>query len=580
MEAVFCGFLQDCEMWIKENHAPDNFDYEKYTSYIEKYNVRFTAFLDAQAKHANATYIWLKALSFFSQKKHEAMKTLLHQLNNGASHMLLGYYYWFKADGKKETNDYETAYLHFKKAYNNGNYDAAFYICQYLAEQKYTMPQILHTCDAAIKAKNITALIAIAGLYKTMRKYYNAKKYYMAAYKVNCKNTVALLHFGNYYGDIEKKYDMMVKMYKKAAERGDDIAITLLGKYYDTQSPTPELAEGFYKTAADDYANTEAMIYLGEYYMARGKIAEMHTYYDMAIREGSTAAMIKKGDFYNDWAASPQEAEKFYRLAADRNDAFALLKIGKLREKEEKYDEMKTIYNELIAKGNDLAAVHLGSYYFNIERKEELAHALMDIAINLNNVEAHYLKASFLQKKMISCGRVVMNEEIIYYYNEAIEKNHSVAMNNLALYYFDLNINTKQMIKLYEKAISLKNLQAMNNLGYYYYSVKNYKQMKKYYGMAIKHGNLFPHCYLAKYYLDVEKNDAKFITHCLCGIYGGELKPYFMLEKYCGEIEKNPRNLLRYIRGPILLSLIICVKRKKLFMPVELYELIIVGWLQ
>ena len=71
-----------------------------------------------------------------------------------------------------------------------------------------------------------------------------------------------------------------------------------------------------------------------------------------------------------------------------------------------------------------------------------------------------------------------------------IEKGNSNAMNNLAVYYDEIEKNYKEAIKYYLMAIEKGDSDAMFNLAVYYDKIeKNYKEAIKYYLMLIEKGD-------------------------------------------------------------------------------------------
>ena len=64
------------------------------------------------------------------------------------------------------------------------------------------------------------------------------------------------------------------------------------------------------------------------------------------------------------------------------------------------------------------------------------------------------------------------------YYNKAIKLGNSRSMNNIGIYYKDIEKKYELMKKYYLDAIKLGHLLSINNL-YYYYHVKKYDIMKK-----------------------------------------------------------------------------------------------------
>lgn len=82
------------------------------------------------------------------------------------------------------------------------------------------------------------------------------------------------------------------------------------------------------------------------------------------------------------------------------------------------------------------------------------------------------------------------HENMIKYHLMAIENGSVLSMNNLAYYYQYDNKNSKKMLKYYLKAIDLGDKCAMYNLGVYYANNKNTENAKKYYLMAIEKGDI------------------------------------------------------------------------------------------
>jgi len=93
------------------------------------------------------------------------------------------------------------------------------------------------------------------------------------------------------------------------------------------------------------------------------------------------------------------------------------------------------------------------------------------------------------------------------YYTMAIEKGNIIAMNNLGLYYKDIEQNYDEMKKYYLMAIEKGENIAMSNLGHYYQTIEeNYDEMKKYYLMAIEKGHNGAKKKLLEYYKDNMNN--------------------------------------------------------------------------
>ena len=133
--------------------------------------------------------------------------------------------------------------------------------------------------------------------------------------------------------------------------------------------------------------------------------------------------------------------------------------------------------------------------YYRTKKDYKQMKKYFDMAIEkgntsaMNNLGVHYKRIEKDYKQMKK------------YYLMAIEKGHSHAMYNMAIYYDEIEKDYDQMKKYYLMAIEKGDSDAMNNLGFYYGTIeKDYDQMKKYYFMAIEKGNSLAKKNLEKYY--------------------------------------------------------------------------------
>ena len=83
---------------------------------------------------------------------------------------------------------------------------------------------------------------------------------------------------------------------------------------------------------------------------------------------------------------------------------------------------------------------------------------------------------------------------------QIIQPEHNNLLIWKGLYNHFVSHNYNIMKKYYLMAIEHGNSDAMNNLGLYYEKIKEYATMKKYYLMAIKHNNITAMINLALYY--------------------------------------------------------------------------------
>jgi len=101
-------------------------------------------------------------------------------------------------------------------------------------------------------------------------------------------------------------------------------------------------------------------------------------------------------------------------------------------------------------------------------------------------------------------------ENMIKYCREKIRtKKSEKAMMNLGLYYHKIEPNVELMLKYYNMAIKKGSTDALNLLGAYYRSIKEYNTMKKYYLKAYNKKNIESLYLIATYYEDIQCNYEK-----------------------------------------------------------------------
>lgn len=100
-----------------------------------------------------------------------------------------------------------------------------------------------------------------------------------------------------------------------------------------------------------------------------------------------------------------------------------------------------------------------------------------------------------------------MHDVAILYYKMAYENSIYLGVSHIGNYYYDISVNYKLMKYWHLIGIKHGNYHSMNNLGFYYSNIKNkYELTKKYYLMAIDHGCIVALRNLGIYYIFKEKN--------------------------------------------------------------------------
>jgi TPR repeat protein len=271
-------------------------------------------------------------------------------------------------------------------------------------------------------------------------------------------------------------------------ETTNDIVLNCVGLYHRYVTSNYELAVKYFLMAIEK-GNADAINNLGWYYAKIEKNYEFAVkYYLMAIEKGNVNSMYNLGWYYDDIEKNYDLAVKYYLLAIEKGNAKAMNNLGWYYAKIEKNYELAIKYYLMaIEKCNVKAMDNLGRYYAKIEKNYELAIKYYLMAIEKGN-----------KKAMNNLGHYYENVEKHYdlavkYYLMAIEKGNVVAMNNLGWYYAKIEKNYELAVKYYLMAIEKGNKKAIYNLAMYYDNVeKNYKLAAKYYMMAIKNDNGIP----------------------------------------------------------------------------------------
>lgn len=337
------------------------------------------------------------------------------------------------------------------------------------------------------------------------------------------------------------------------------IVYNLIGCFYYEISITHPLAEKYF-TLAYKLNNDDATFNLGLYY---GNIRQYHTmlkYYILASELGKDEAFYKLGYYYQYIEINYELMKKYYDKHIDKTSIISssTYNLGCYYQYIKKdYEMMKEHYNIVIENNMwDMRPIYkLGYYYQYVEKNYTQMKKYYLMGIDLGEGYKHitygdhyHSNVEYYTKLLISFGNYYKKVEKNYtlmekYYMEAIEfdDNNTTAMINLADYYKKQK-NYKLMKEYYKTAIKLKNTRAMTELADYHKEHKNYGLMKRYYMMGFELNN----------------TSAK-----------------INLKKYFKNIEKNVLNYYAYIYYPRILALIICSKKRKIFLPEELLNKII-----
>lgn len=132
---------------------------------------------------------------------------------------------------------------------------------------------------------------------------------------------------GDRYATQERNFDMMMKCYTKAVEKGNVDALLAIGNYHGNVLRNPEERNRYYMMAVEK-GNTTAMIFMGHQYGNEQKYDEMNKYFSMAIERGGAEAMYLVGDYYR-INRNYGEMEKYYMMATGRGNIRAMMAMGR-----------------------------------------------------------------------------------------------------------------------------------------------------------------------------------------------------------------------------------------------------------
>ena len=117
----------------------------------------------------------------------------------------------------------------------------------------------------------------------------------------------------------------------------------------------------------------------------------------------------------------------------------------------------------------------------------------------------------------------------------------------LGHYYWQIVKDYDQMKKYYCMAIKKGDLSTMTNLGLYYETIeKDYDQMKKYYLMAIDRGNVHAMHNLGVYYEKKEKDYDQMKKYYLMAIEKGDIDAIISLGSYYEHVEQDYNQMKKY----------------------------------
>ena len=176
----------------------------------------------------------------------------------------------------------------------------------------------------------------------------------------------------------------------------------------------------------------------------------------MKANKGNKGAQNNLGVLYEEQGKFEQ-AEKYYKLAADNGDAIAQSNLGVLYEEQDKFEQAEKYYKLAADNGDAIAQSNLGILYEK-QGKFEQAEKYYKFAADNGNMDAQNNLGVLYEKQ----GKF---EQAKKHCNLAADNGHAIAQNNLG-YVYECSKQFDNAIMWYRKAANSSDVIASLNLIY------------------------------------------------------------------------------------------------------------------
>jgi TPR repeat protein len=249
------------------------------------------------------------------------------------------------------------------------------------------------------------------------------------------------------FTDILAKYSIRISKKDKFSKKvGDEIIGNKLIDLYEKDIIDDKCTENLY------------LKYLGMYYEYKIKdYDKMEDIYFVLLNRGDIDAMLRLGDFYRDTEPDFEEMKRFYMMVFKKGKSEGMMRLHEYFKK----------------KGNKLYANKCYQKALNMIDKD-------DYSIDVDELVKKGYHYQFTEKNY---------DEMKRYYEIAIKRESSMAMNNLGVYYGTILFDHCNAENYYKMAIEKGLPLAMRNLAHMYKRSGNHEEMEKYFQMAIAKGD-------------------------------------------------------------------------------------------
>jgi len=248
-----------------------------------------------------------------------------------------------------------------------------------------------------------------------------------------------------------------------------------------------------------------------------------------------------------------------------------------------KDDNNESLSKEKFVKNKDLL-LYLSDEW--VKDNKDYVHGLYHQFVDENYVKMKWMYAIAIEK-----GHTISMNNLGFYHNHitkdynlmkkwyemAIEKGNVISMNNLGIYYKNIEKDYTLMKFYFEMAIEKGHTKSMNDLGSYYYETiidGDYVKMKKLYEMAIEKGFVASMCNLGFYYKEIERDYVKMKFYFEIAIEKGCVISMHNLGFYYQYIEKDYVKMKKYYEMSIEKGYDGCVNElKNYYIRIEIFEM-------
>ena len=303
----------------------------------------------------------------------------------------------------------------------------------------------------------------------------------------NCDDISSInLHLGNFYCNIEKKFDKGTMYFETSATQGNSKAMFNLGKLYyygnGVHQDYSRAKELFDESAQNN--NSDALVALGKLYFYGEGVEKDYSkakeYFELAVRQNNSEALVSLGNLYFEGKGVKQnflKAKEYYELAVQQKNSDAFVALGKLyfygEGVEKDYSKAKEYYELAVEQKNSNGAINLGLlYYFGngVRQNYFKSKEYFELAAKQNNSQAFvYLANHYLFGYGVKQDCLKAKE----YFELAAKQGNAEGMNSLGNLYFDDRFIPRDLIKakeFFESAAEQNHSESLFNLGNVYFN--------------------------------------------------------------------------------------------------------------